>query len=58
MAKQFSELNLLMKYDYSDKEPNLLVDVGAHIGSFSMPFAIIVRIYAICTTYTPTIIWK
>lgn len=39
MTKQFSELDLLMQYRFSDRDPRLLVDVGAHVGSFCAPFA-------------------
>lgn len=35
----FSERELLLHLEYSNREKNTLVDVGAHTGGFAMPFA-------------------
>jgi len=36
---QFSELELLQRFEYSDGEKRTLIEVGAHVGFFSKLFA-------------------
>ena len=39
MTANFSEVALLQRFGFISDEDNQLVDVGAHIGTFSIPFA-------------------
>ena len=39
VGRKFSELGLLLELDYPSNRKSVLVDVGAHVGSFSKPYA-------------------